>query len=442
MLRKGRLARLSRLGGMAVGFVGDAAGAGTRLATATTEAAATEFHQRAAKRMLEVFGDMKGLPLKAGQMLSYIDEILPPEHRHIYNEMLGKLRRHTPPMEWIHICEVFTEEFDGREPDEVFGRFDPEPIAAASIGQVYRGALPDGTEVAIKVQYPGVAEAIRSDLDNAETLVGAMSAVMPKADLLHFMQDIYGRVEEECDYTLELRNQRDFRALWADDATVVIPRAYDEFSTRRVLTSEFLDGHEYPHVVENAPGERKSLYGRKIFRFVFRSLYGFGMFNADPHPGNYLFWDDGRVAFIDYGCVQRYSPERAALLRDLRDAVLTGMEGPPFQDLLLKVFGVPERIDDEVMELFEQYMHLSMQPITAPQPYRFTREYCQQLLKLGMEAKLVLTRKMFTRANVNIFDVEDTGMAFLGRINFGLGSILATLGAEGDFRALMNEIDA
>ncbi|MDP7112522.1 MAG: AarF/UbiB family protein, partial [Myxococcota bacterium] len=166
MLRKGRLARLSRLGEMAVGFVGDAAGAGTRLATATSKAAATEFHERAARRMLEVFGEMKGLPLKAGQMLSYIDEILPPEHREIYNEMLGQLRRHAPPMEWVHICEVFHEEFDGREPDDIFGRFDPEAIAAASIGQVYRGALHDGTEVAIKVQYPGIAEAIRSDLDN------------------------------------------------------------------------------------------------------------------------------------------------------------------------------------------------------------------------------------------------------------------------------------
>ena len=392
------------------------------------------------RRMLEVFGEMKGLPLKAGQMLSYIDEILPPEHREIYNEMLGKLRRHTPPMEWADICEVFHEEFDGREPDEIFGRFDPEPIAAASIGQVYRGALSDGTEVAIKVQYPGVAEAIRSDLDNAETLVGAMSAVMPKADLLHFMQDIYGRIEEECDYTLELRNQRDFRQLWADDDTVVIPRAYDEVSTRRVLTSEFLDGAEYPQMLESAPDELKSRYGRKIFVFVFRSLYGAGMFNADPHPGNYLFWDDGRVAFIDYGCVQRYSPERRKALRDLRDAVLAGSEGRPFQELLLHVFGVPHDIDAEVMEMFEQYMHLSFEPITAPQPYRFTREYCQQLLKLGMEAKLLLTRKMLTRANVNLLDVEDTGMAFLGRINFGLGSILATLGTEGNFRALMEDI--
>ncbi len=265
---------------------------------------------------------------------------------------------------------------------------------------------------------------------------------MPKADLLHFMQDIYGRIEEECDYTLELVNQRDFRQLWADDATVVIPRAFDDVSTRRVLTSEFLDGAEYPQMLETAPDERKSLYGRKIFRFVFRSLYSFGMFNADPHPGNYLFWDDGRVAFIDYGCVQRYSPERAAALRELRDAVLAGSTGPPFQELLLHVFGVPEPIDGDVMEMFEQYMHLSFEPITAPQPYRFTREYCRQLLKLGMEAKLLLTRKMLTRAKVNIFDVEDTGMAFLGRINFGLGSILATLGAEGNFRALMEDIDS
>ncbi len=440
MMRKGRLARLARLGGMAVGLAGDATAAATDLVAHSTDEAAERLHRHAAKRMLKVFGEMKGLPLKAGQMLSYIDEILPPEHQGVYNEMLGNLQVHTPPMEWEAVREVFEAEFDGRQPEELFATFDREPIAAASIGQVYRATLPDGALVVVKIQYPGVADAVRSDLDNAETLVSAMSAVMPKADLAHFVEDIVSRMMEECDYVAEAGHQRAFRAAWEGVDQVVIPHTIDELSTGRVLVSEYLDGQEWAPMLEYASPTRKNGYGMVIFRFVFESLFRHAMFNGDPHPGNYLFYPDGRVAFIDYGCVQRYSAEQEEEFGELRHAVLAGSRGPAFQSLLGRVLGFPDEVDPEMKQLLEDYMHLTFEPITAPQPYTFTREYTRQLMKKGMDAKMVMTKKMITGRNVNVFDSEHRGVAFLGRINFGLGSILTTLGTTGDFRSIIEDI--
>lgn len=442
MLRKGRLSRLARLGGMAAGLVGDAAGAAAHLITETTEEAAAGLHRHAAQRMLKVFGEMKGLPLKAGQMLSYIDEIIPEEHRHIYNEMLGKLQMHTPSMDWPIVEGIFEEDFEGSSPMEIFREFDPEPIAAASIGQVYKAVLHDGTEVAVKVQYPGVAEAIESDIENLETLVSAMGHVIPQSDFSHFVEDITRRVLEECDYEKELHNQRDFYYCWLDDDEVIIPRVFDELSKRRVLVTEFIHAKEWREMLETTSAADKSRYGLVIFRFVFQSLFRYAMFNGDPHPGNYLFYPDGRIAFIDYGCVQRYKADQADAFESLRDAVVAGADGDDFRRLVGQVFGVPEDLDEEMEDLLTEYLRLTFEPVTAPQPYRFTREYTKKLLMKGMDAKMVMTKKLISGKRAYPLDLEraDGGIAFLGRINFGLGSILTTLGTEADFRALLTDM--
>ncbi|MBT3221443.1 MAG: hypothetical protein HN348_20360, partial [Proteobacteria bacterium] len=298
-------------------------------------------------------------------------------------------------------------------------------------------ALPDGTEVAVKVQYPGVAQAIENDLANAETLVSAMSAVMPKADFSHFVEDIISRIAEECDYEAELQNQTDFARVWAGKDGIVIPRVYPEFCTKRVLVSEFIHALEWREMLQIASPRQKSEFGQTIFRFVFESLFCHHMFNGDPHPGNYMFYPDGRIAFIDYGCVQRYPAEQAQAFQDLRLSVLNRERGRPFRTLINKTFGIPDDVDEEMQQLLEDYMHLSFQPVTAPQPYRFERSYCTQLMNVGMEAKMMMTRKMLFGKKVNIFDNQNHGVAFLGRINFGLGSILANLGTEGDFHAMV-----
>jgi predicted unusual protein kinase regulating ubiquinone biosynthesis (AarF/ABC1/UbiB family) len=146
----------------------------------------------------------------------------------------------------------------------------------------------------VKIQYPGVAQAIHSDLQNVDTLLSTMSAVIPKANFKHFMDDASSRIEEECDYTIESQNQRDFERAWAGDPWVVIAKTHEALSTRRVLTSEFLHAQEWKEMLQIAPKDLKQRYSETLFRFVFTSLFQHGIFNGDPHPGNYLFYPVGQ----------------------------------------------------------------------------------------------------------------------------------------------------
>jgi predicted unusual protein kinase regulating ubiquinone biosynthesis (AarF/ABC1/UbiB family) len=439
MIRRGRLARLATLGGLATGLLSDAAGATAHRVTHTADAAAAELHRRAARRMFAVLGEMKGLPLKAGQMLSYINEFVPSEHRGVYAEILGNLQTHTPTLPFEDVQSILAEEYQGRELADVFASFDREPIAAASIGQVYAAVLLDGTEVVVKVQYPGIREAMKADLANGEALASMISAMMPGQDLRPFIHDIMRRVEDECDYALELQNQVDFRDRWLDHPDVVIPRAYPALSGARVLVSERLHGAEWAVMLQTADTELKSRYGQAIFSFVFRSLFFHGMFNGDPHPGNYLFYPDGRVGFIDYGCVQRFDETQALAFQHLRDVVLEGSEDRVFREAIQRVFKMPRDLDPEIAALTESYLRLVFQPVTDPQPFRFTLEYTQELLRQMVTLKNRVNIKMIRGKTAYPMDMNtaDGSLVFLGRIIFGMASVLTSLEAEGDFRALL-----
>jgi len=164
---------------MAVGLAGDAA---SGLARRGSEAA----HRQAAERMVKVLGEMKGLPQKVGQILSVLDDVLPEGQREVWAEVLGRLQARAAPLPWEEVRAVLEAEL-GRPVAEAFAELSPAPAAAASIGQVHRGRLHDGREVAVKVQYPGVAAALHADLDNIGALVGALSAVLPRAAVEHLV---------------------------------------------------------------------------------------------------------------------------------------------------------------------------------------------------------------------------------------------------------------
>jgi predicted unusual protein kinase regulating ubiquinone biosynthesis (AarF/ABC1/UbiB family) len=311
----GRVRRTAEVGSV-LGTQG-ARYAGTRAAnlTRSPEAAAEALERRhleAAERMVETLGRMKCAAMKIGQLASFIDtEFLPPEYRELYQDQLASLRTSAPPMPWNKVEKVLREEWD--EPvSELFEEFDEEAAAAASIGQVHRAVLCDGRRVAVKIQYPGVADAIAADMQNAGMLMRMAKALAPGLDAKAAADELKERVMEELDYELEAQKQRSFSRGYRDHPFVFVPDVVTRLSTTRVLVSEWVDGVGFDEVAA-LPQEERDRFGEIVYRFCFGSIYHLQHFNADAHPGNYLLMRDGRVAFLDFGMTKHLDADQIEL---------------------------------------------------------------------------------------------------------------------------------
>jgi predicted unusual protein kinase regulating ubiquinone biosynthesis (AarF/ABC1/UbiB family) len=270
--------------------------------------------------MASVLGEMKGAAMKIGQMASFIDvDLVPPEYREIYQEQLAKLRTSAPAMPWSKVQEVLAEEYDDR-PDSVFAEIEPEAFAAASIGQVHRATLHDGTRVAVKVQYPGIADALESDLANAGILLRLSRVIAPGLDARAVASELRERVLEELDYEYEAQNQRAFARAYDGHPFIFVPKVHSRLSRRRVLVSDYVEGRGFEEIKKLDQDER-DIFGEIVFRFCFGSIYHLQHFNADTHPGNYVLMEDGRVAFLDFGMTKRLTPQQIQLEERAFDAV-------------------------------------------------------------------------------------------------------------------------
>ncbi len=433
-----RVGRMAQMGKMATGLATDLAGAAGKVAFgASTSRAAEQFHRQAAKTILENLGQMKGLPMKAGQMISFFDDMIPPGYRDIYREALEKLQMNSRPLRWAEIEQVIKKDL-GQPPEKLFVEFSKEPIAAASIGQVYKAKLKDGRDVAVKVQYPSIADAVRSDIKNLDLLRNALSMVLPKVEMEQGLEDLSARVLEECDYGCELNNQEEFAKIWQGDSQVAIPAVISEFSRDHVLTMEFHGGKTWRETVASASQEDRNEYGEIIYRFVFRSLYCFGMFNADPHPGNYLF-QPGKVVFLDFGCVQRYPKDFIDQMAKVRHLITAGVRGKELFDAAIQAWGLPTELDKEELAYLEEYLLCVYEPVLSKTPFRFSREYTGQLADLSLKGGMLFARKALTKG---IRESKRPGFIFLNRIQYGLASVLAGLEAEADWAGITKEIDA
>ncbi len=278
-------------------------------------------HIDTAENLLETLGTMKGAAMKMGQLASFIDiDFLPEEYRELYQKKLAELRTSAPSMSWSKVKKVLDEEYE--EPiEEFFESFEHEAFAAASIGQVHRAVLHDGRRVAVKIQYPGVAAALRADVSNAGMILRMAKAIAPGLDSKAVAAELKERVLEELDYEYEAQNHRDFARAYRGHPFIYVPDVVTRLSRGRVLVTEYIEGTGFEQIKEMDQSIR-SRFGEIIFRFHFGSIIHLQHFNADAHPGNYLLLEDGKAAFMDFGMTKRLDKEQIELEARLIQAVI------------------------------------------------------------------------------------------------------------------------
>src|SRR6201994_2783313 len=322
-LPTGRIAGTVRVGGLVGGQSLRWAGMRTANRVRSPERAAAAQNERTAalvNELVEQLGQRGGAAMKVGQVLSMVElDGLPEDQRDALQAKLAELRDDVPPVPFSKLERLMRDEFGGPL-SRVFSEFDERAFAAASIGQVHRATTLDGDDVAVKVQYPGVAEAVETDLVNAMLPLPLVKRLAPSLDAKALASELRERIVEELDYELEAQHQRRIERVQRGHPFISVPAVNTELSTRRVLVSEFIEGERFGAVRRLDEAQRDS-YGEIVFRFYFGMLYRDRIAAGDPHPGNYLLRPDGRVGFLDFGLLRDVSPTRADAERAIAHAV-------------------------------------------------------------------------------------------------------------------------
>ncbi len=426
-IARGRYSRMARIGRLSARLWTSWLGAKLRHLFTSKERRAVynEKRRRAdAEAVAQTMGDMKGVFMKFGQMMSFINDSVAPEYR----AALQSLQAQAPPMAFSLIRDV-AEHALGKPLERAFAHFETEPLAAASIGQVHRARLPTGEEVVVKVQYPGVADAIKSDLANVGVLYRAVGIFYPGLDPKPVIAELRSRIFEELDYRSEANNQAAFAELYRDHPFIRVPEVFPSHSTGVVLTSEYIAGRRFEEVLKDSPEERSHI-GEILYRFIFGSIRNFGVFNGDPHPGNYLFDDAGRVAFLDFGCIKYFPEPMMRMWEALVRAHFDGERGE-FKRLVYRLrFAQESAVLPQ--DLLYDYFGYFYEPFRSDRVFKFTSEYNRKSVAMmlkpdgefaGIEKKLNMP----------------ADFVLVNRIQWGVYSILSQLGAVGNWHRIHRE---
>jgi predicted unusual protein kinase regulating ubiquinone biosynthesis (AarF/ABC1/UbiB family) len=369
---------------------------------------------------------MKGVLMKLGQMVSYLDPGLP-EH---VRETLAQLQQSAPPMAPELAAGVIRAELGGA-PEDVFLEWDPVPIASASIGQVHRAITRDRRAVAVKVQYPGVDEAMGADLGNVGLAVNALAQLFPSLDPGPMVEELRARLSEELDYVNEARSQRAFAEHYAGHPTIHVPAVVPELSTRRVLTTELAEGAGWKELLSWTQEER-DLAAETLYRFAFGSLYRLRMFNGDPHPGNYLFSPGGRVTFLDFGLVRHFTDAELQPFADLIDAMVQHPDLGRFREIIENE-GLLRPGEDFTDAEIEEYFSHFYEFVLVDGPYTITADYASETMRRYFDQRGPYAR-ILKATNL------PASWVVIQRINLGLYAIFGELRATGNWRRIAEEV--
>ncbi len=384
------------------------------------------YELQTAEQVAEVLGNMKGAVMKLGQMASYLDGGLPEPVR----QALAQMQQDAPPMSYELVAGVVRAELGG-EPDTVFASFEREPMASASIGQVHRAVTHDGRAVAVKVQYPGVDAAIRADLDNSDLLFGAMGMLFSGLDPAPLVAELRDRLLEELDYRNEAENQQRFVDYFGGHPTISVPEVLHELSTGRVLCTELAYGAKWTDVLEWSQEER-NLTAETLYRFAFGGIYRLGVFNGDPHPGNYLFRPGGEVTFLDFGLCKVFTPDEIAEFQRLITAMVLHQDPVEVRRVWSEA-GV--LVDDPKLsdELIHEYFSHFFEMVLKDETMAITSEYASDSLRrfFDLSGPYGEVMKSVTLPSF---------MVVIQRINLGLYALFGELRAVANWRRLAEEV--
>ncbi|ORA59316.1 ABC1 kinase family protein [Mycobacteroides franklinii] len=428
---RGRIRRTMPLAGFTARAAGGRLVAGLREKAGDT-GAVDRFHEKTAERYTELLGHSKGVLMKAGQIFSTLDTSLSGSLTP-YARALTRLQTQSPPMDSSLARRVLEDDLNlclG----ELFADFDDEPISSASIGQVHRATLHDGRDVVVKIQYPGVAQAIRDDLANTELLATflrvALSAtgIDSQADLRGIAAEIADRISEELDYRNEAANIRAFGDLYRDHPFIRVPDLVDEASGDQVLTMTFVDGMGWSEA-QGANRELKDTWAEALWRFVYGSFQHSSLYHADPHPGNYRFGLDGSIGVVDFGCVKEF--------QEFGRYGWTLMGQAMFQDdrrglrRLAVQYGVLPADSKASADAVHHWITSFSPGLSLAQPVRYTPELMEEFL-----AAVNISNPNAGSRHLTI----PPEMFMLSRITMGVTSSMTTLGATVNLRAILSDM--
>jgi predicted unusual protein kinase regulating ubiquinone biosynthesis (AarF/ABC1/UbiB family) len=431
---RGRIRRMMPLAGAT------ARAAGGRLVAELRERAGDDgaverFHERTAQRYAELLGHSRGVLMKAGQVFAMIDaHPLGTGGFGHYRKALTQLQAVVPPMHPVLVREVLETELGGSI--EQFAEFAEQPMAAASIGQVHRARLRDGRHVAVKIQYPGVAQAIRDDLANTELVAtlmrfAASASGLMKPDVRPAAREAAARISEEVDYRHEAATIATFSELYRGHPFIRVPDVVPEASTDRVLTMTYLDGLDWAEA-QQADQDLKNTWAETIMRFSFGNYRHANLLHADPHPGNYRFNPNGSVGFVDFGCVKVLPEPQRRRLVTVNRAVIEGRK-QDMRDIMTQMGFLTADCDLTVDEIYQWYSTILYEYVSPSQPVTYTHETTRRVI-------------------AGIFDLRDAGhpmarmnapddFVFIGRVQLALATVCAGLRATAPARAIADDID-